>query len=679
MILSDRSIREALAAGRIEIDPLDESCIQPSSVDLHLDRYFRVFRNHTSRVIDVKEDQENLTELVKVEPDEEPFILHPGEFVLGSTVERVKLPDDMVGRIEGKSSLGRLGLLIHSSLPAGERVMIRHEGQLQLVAIDDIVRKRLDAEVVSFDPETFEVGYYAITSWYEGPPDRIFEVVLASGRKVKVTAGHNLFTLDRSGELRKVRTGELVPGTMVAIPRGIPSPHEPGEHSDPTTIRVVALAPESAYPSLVVEGPAIASVFDERGPEVRRALRAAGMRHTDYYRRHHRLPLTVAATIPGLIGSLGADDRLGVRGGRWTVPAVITVDVDLAWTLGLYVAEGCRRRNQVTISNTDQAILDRAQRTCAALGAGVCRSAGAITATSGVLSMLVDWLDAGGKAVEKRVPAAVLGWPDSLLEEFVAGFVAGDGSEEETRISLWTSSPRLVDDMLYVLARLHRRASASFRSRPGTVGLHQVSVPHREHKLLTTVPLPNEMLIAIRRRLGLDQKTASEQLGFTHATDLNNVERRAGRDAVRLATLRRFQAAYGDDPRLDRLTNGGLLWDRVVEVRDTETWEAIYDIEVRPGGRKIENFVAGFGGVFVSNTAGFVDAGWDGPLTLELSNVANLPITLYPGMKIGQISFLQMTTPADEPYGSKALGSKYKGQRGPTPSRYFENFRRKAE
>jgi dCTP deaminase len=115
MILSDNTIRKELAIGRIEIDPLDESCIQPSSVDLHLDRYFRVFLNHTSRVIDVKEDQENLTELIKVEPDDEPFILHPGEFVLGSTAERVKLPDDLVGRLEGKSSLGRLGLLIHST------------------------------------------------------------------------------------------------------------------------------------------------------------------------------------------------------------------------------------------------------------------------------------------------------------------------------------------------------------------------------------------------------------------------------------------------------------------------------------------------------------------------------------------------------------------------------------
>jgi dCTP deaminase len=114
VILSDRTIRESIAQGRIVIEPLDESAVQPSSVDVHVDRYFRVFRNDTTPFIDPKEPQEDLTELVEVD-DGRAFILHPGEFALGSTLERVTLPDDLVARLEGKSSLGRLGLLIHST------------------------------------------------------------------------------------------------------------------------------------------------------------------------------------------------------------------------------------------------------------------------------------------------------------------------------------------------------------------------------------------------------------------------------------------------------------------------------------------------------------------------------------------------------------------------------------
>jgi dCTP deaminase len=116
MVLSDRAIRRLIEAGRIGIDPYDAGLMQPSSLDVRVDRLFRVFRNSRYPYIDVKAEQEELTELVDV-ADEEPFILHPGEFVLGSTLERVTLPDDLVARLVGKSSLGRLGLLIHS--PAG--------------------------------------------------------------------------------------------------------------------------------------------------------------------------------------------------------------------------------------------------------------------------------------------------------------------------------------------------------------------------------------------------------------------------------------------------------------------------------------------------------------------------------------------------------------------------------
>src|SRR5690242_4779207 len=114
VVLSDATIARLLAESRIEIDPYDESLLQPSSVDVRVDRLFRVFHNNRYPYIDVKAAQEDLTELVEL-ADSQPFVLHPGEFVLGSTLERVRLPEDLVARLDGKSSLGRLGLLIHST------------------------------------------------------------------------------------------------------------------------------------------------------------------------------------------------------------------------------------------------------------------------------------------------------------------------------------------------------------------------------------------------------------------------------------------------------------------------------------------------------------------------------------------------------------------------------------
>jgi deoxycytidine triphosphate deaminase/intein/homing endonuclease len=608
MILSDRTIREQLDAGRIVIDPLDQSCIQPSSVDLRLDRLFRVFLNHTMPVIDVKEDLEDLTRLVEI-GEGEAFILHPGEFVLGSTYEKVSLPDDLVGRIEGKSSLGRLGLLIHSSLPGSEPVWVTDGDSLVPRPIEDVVHKRQHAKVAAFDPDTFAVEYHEITGWYEGPPDRIYEVELASGRSVRITAGHNLFTLDRHGNLTKVRSGALRPGVRVAVPGIVPepAPSTSRQRESQAEIVVMEMVPDPAPSKLTVAGPTVAAAHERHPGELSELLRSGGYKAVSYYRRRGALPYSVALQVPDLVATLGRSDLVGWRGGRNAVPARITIDAERAWLLGLYVAEGHRRAQQVVISNTEQRILDRAAAVLDGLGLTCHRGPGELTCGSSVLAALLGWLGAGGKAPTKRVPSPVFAWPRPLIEAFLAGAVDGDGSLDGGRTSVWTSSEGLVGDLLLLFARLGRRAGSCCRpARGNALPSWQVYAPDGEHKLLT---------------------------------------------------------------------DGDLLWDEVVDVRDTGTVERIFDLEVRPGGRRIENFLAGRGGVFVSNTAGFIDAGFSGHITLELSNVANLPITLYPGMKIGQVSFLRMTTPADVPYGSARVGSKYQGQRGPTPSRYWENFR----
>ena len=113
-VLSDGTIVRLVGEGRIRIDPWDESLVQPASVDLRLGDSFRVFHNHRTSAIDLRDPPTNLTEQVKV-TDGEPFIIHPGEFCLGRTLEYVELPDDIVARIEGKSSLGRLGLIVHAT------------------------------------------------------------------------------------------------------------------------------------------------------------------------------------------------------------------------------------------------------------------------------------------------------------------------------------------------------------------------------------------------------------------------------------------------------------------------------------------------------------------------------------------------------------------------------------
>jgi dCTP deaminase len=113
-VLSDRTIKEALASGRLKIEPLDQDAIQPASVDVRLAAQFQVFRVTSRPFVDVHEPMDDLTELVEIAP-EEPFVMQPGTFCLGGTVETITLPDDIVARVDGKSSLGRLGLLVHAT------------------------------------------------------------------------------------------------------------------------------------------------------------------------------------------------------------------------------------------------------------------------------------------------------------------------------------------------------------------------------------------------------------------------------------------------------------------------------------------------------------------------------------------------------------------------------------
>ena len=553
---------------------------------------------------------------------------------------------------------------------------MRDDDGLVLRSIGEIVKEPRRCEVVSFDPETLRIGYHEVTATYEGPADRIYEVRLRSGRTVRVTAGHNLFALDADGAVRKVRTGELRPGAMVAVPRRVPEPPAAA-----TTLRLLDAVPEHERARLFVTGPSVEDAFREHGAAASTLLQDAGL-SASYYRGRGRLPWPIAAQLDGVLASLGPDDRWGRRTERDVLPTTVAVTADLAWTLGMFVAEGHRRTNQLTISNTQRDRLDRLARTFGALGLPVSRSAGAITCCSGLVSDLLGWLGTGGKAPTKRIPPVVFGWTDELVRHFLTGIIDGDGSVDHTRTSVRTTSAGLVSDLLLLFGRLGQRAGSTRKDQP-TFPIWQVYAPHGEHKLLATVPLPDRLLVDCRRTAGLTQAEAARLAGYAHATDLNDIERRRGRDAVRRSTLDRLRTIYASQGaraalvhRLDRLVDGDLAWDRVVEVVDTGESEPIYDLEVRPGGRRIENFLAGEGGVFVSNTAGFIDPGFAGHITLELSNVANLPITLYPGMRVGQVSFLRMTTPADVPYGRGNLGSKYQGQRGPTPSRYFENFRR---
>jgi deoxycytidine triphosphate deaminase len=527
MILSDHSIREAIAAGRIVIDPLDDSCIQPSSVDLRLDRLFRVFLNHTMPVIDVKKDLSDLTRLVEID-DGDAFILHPGEFVLGSTAETVSLPDDLVARIEGKA------LALDTDIPTPDGWKTIGE-----IGVGDWVFG-LDGE---------PVPVVAVTPPMTGRPCR--EVVFSDGTTVVADVAHQWFTRTkyqaRRGRQGSIRTTEQIEAT----------------------------------------------------------LRSGTHEYT------HRVPRCAPVRYP---------------------TQVLPID---PYVLGAWVGDGTSTKAEITCADT--AILEE----IALAGYAVAPASGRIAyriggeghtrdpvtgryARIGSLSSTLRMGPLGAKRIPNEYLCADVAQRQALLE----GLMDTDGyCDKWGRCEFTTIRPALAEQV--------RELVASLGFRP---------------------------VIAVKR---------ATLNGVDHGPKYN-------------VTFTPDRPVFRLPRKLDRQKGRGWFeWGRsIVSVRECEP-VPVKCIEV---GHSDGLFLAtrsyipthnsslGRLGLLIHSTAGFIDAGFSGHITLELSNVANLPITLYPGMKIGQVSFLAMTTPADVPYGSAEVGSKYQGQRGPTPSRYWENF-----
>ena len=470
MLLSDRDLRAEIDGGRLGVDPFDLKLLQPSSIDVQLDRYFRVFVNTKYTHIDPARQQDELTSLV--EPDgDEPFVLHPGEFVLGSTFEQITLPDDLAGRLEGKA----LAVDTPIPTPQGWRTM----GEL---AVGD--------EVFGADGHAHHV--VAATEVMVGRP--CYEVLFSDGQSIVADAGHRWLTTTKSarkhGGCAAVHTTSELAGSL----------RVGAEHN-----HQVAVAGAVRYPEQ---------------------------------------PLPIDPYVLGM--RLGDGTNSSARGaGDEHVPEI-------------YLRSSVPQR----------------------------------------VALLQGLMDSGG-------------------------YVDTHG-----RCEFISVRENLVDAVLELAASL---------------GLRPVK---RKKK-------------AIFR--GVDHGVAF-QVKFTPHLDVFRLERKASR--IKNGPVQRFRAIVDVRPVPARPV-------RCIEV-DAEDGLFLAGPTFIP----THNSSLGRLGLLTHSTAGFIDPGFTGHITLELSNVANLPITLWPGMKIGQLCLFRLSSPAEHPYGSAGVGSRYQGQGGPTPSRAYLNFQR---
>lgn len=662
MVLSDRDIRRCLKEGKIVIDPLDnpDVQIQPASVDLRLGNEFKIFRHTQKAYVDpLKDDVEEYTETIVVK-DGEPFVLHPGEFVLACTKELVELGDDIVARVEGRSSLGRLALLVHASLPYEEEILFRDDEGLRLLPIGEVVEKQLEGEVLAFDPVSRGVRYLPITGWLNNRRKRIFEVVTHSGRRIRLSESHNLFTLDAYGDIVKIPT-VAAEGSLVIASYNLPSPEEK---------RGVDLL------KIVEKGPGDRDIMVHLSSEADQRINDGGLECSCEeelslpLEQYLRAPVGRAHSISHKLG----DDQLPVR---------LPVTLELAYALGLFTSMGRIEGGELVYPEVDREQAGVLEGYFRGFGAGVrieieeasesCR----LTVSSPLVARVFRCLGFDNEDNKKTIPDLVWSLGRDAKEAFLQGLLRHN--------ALNKGEACIIAEGEYVARRISLLCSfLGYVSRitpleGGKRGEYEVRIEMggSPQSVMHIVPVPGGLLKNLRLSLGLPQRKVALTLGYSPST-VSKMENMVLKEVPR-GTLQRFARYYmgeakkqskEDEPKLEMaeklysLAFSPLVFDRVVEVRDTGRVETTYDIEVFP----VENFLSG-SGVFLSNTAGYIDPGFKGNLTLELSNVGKMPIALYPGMRICQLSFEFLSSKVKLPYGHPSRNSKYQGQRGPTSSR----------
>lgn len=481
MLLSDRDIRAAIKSGRVVIDPYDPDMVQPSSIDVRLDRYFRVFENHRYPHIDPAIEQADLTRLVQTE-GEEPFVLHPGEFVLAATYERITLPDDIAGRLEGKA------LAVDTPIPTLDGW--RRMGDLLL---GDFV----------FDEHGRPTEVVAATKVMTGRECR--EVVFSDHQSIVADLDHQWLTTTR---------------------------HE-RERGFPAQVRTTR--------------------------ELERSLRA-----DDEW--NHQVPVAGPAQYP-----------------TRAVPAE-------PYLLGIWL--GLRTG------------ADAEPLSCAPDGAP-------------------PFLK------KKRIPKIYLRSSFDQRLGLLQGLMDAAGRVDELGRCEFASTREYMADAVQALT--------------ASLGLR---------------PVKRKMPITFRE---IDYGVA---YGVRFAPNIPVFRKRQGRHRPKKDLFYPYRSIVDVRP---------------VASRPVRCIQVAAPSGVFLAGRTYiptHNSSLGRLGLLTHSTAGWIDPGFTGHVTLELSNVATLPIKLWPGMKIGQLCLFRCSSPAEHPYGSAVYGSRYQGQRGPTPSRSYRNFHR---
>ncbi|MBI5060908.1 MAG: DNA repair and recombination protein RadA [Candidatus Aenigmarchaeota archaeon] len=525
-----------------------------------------------------------------------------------------------------------------ASLPYNERILVGHNNKFEYIEIGKLVegmlsvgdtirvgetlstaQNSLNMHAVSFDPDDLKIKKFHITGFMKHKPQKVYDVRLSSGRNVRVTKFHNFFSLDSACNMVPVSTQNLRVGSRIAVAGKIPV----GGSLDTIDLSDF-LKDEQLYVRGSHEFKEV--LFRLKTILKKTALKRDGNKDRAYnWIRRSELTLDVFNEIKRFLVNTDFNKlKIGGWSRKNTLPMIIKIDSDFMRFLGLYVAEGScivKKYNRdsvvhrVIITNTSKDVEDDVTALGSRLGLTFIRNKSDIKTESKPFALLIKKLCLGDSAHTKRLPEFVLNLDEDRIKSFLSGYVRGDGSISDSgTVACETASQKLVGDLIYATTsvgipsrrRLVLRKCDSKTGKPSyTYSISWQETPAKSARLQE---LPNHnsqigsLLKNVRKKSGLSQKRLAE-LSCTHAGTINHIESGYIK-SVRRSFLEKLLDNFidcGEKAALKRIVMSDIWFDEVVSVEECG-FEPVYDIEVLPDDRNIQNFIGGDGGIILHNT-----------------------------------------------------------------------------
>ncbi len=488
------------------------------------------------------------------------------------------------------------------SLPYQERILIENrKGDRKLEQIGKVVENKEKGNLYTYsiDPNSLKIKKYKITNFIKHTSQPIYEIKLNYGKKVRLTLNHPIFKLNSNLNLMPIKVSDLKVGDYIAAAKYIDI------RKGIKNLNLAKIVPSSKKSPVYLSGKIISKIFREEGfKKIQKLSISQGYSRVRSYEweRKSYIPLHIVTSLKRdyLKERFINDAILYSRGRKSSIKAILGLNKEFTWLLGLYLAEGYTKGYNVCISNTDHKVLNEIEYTCKNLNTSYRFDKDGIEINSGILCKLFNkWV--GNSAYKKRIPNFIFSCSKEQIKNFIRGYLDGDGYMDENNWEVETRSKYIFYDLSWLYLFLNKPTSSFKQSR----GRHVIRELSQNTNSLSPDNIPSiigKTIKKLRLKYKISQRKLAELTCIDHGITSRIENQKSG--SIRKSTIRKIIKIFDgkDTKKINKLLNSDICWYTLKSIKNLRRKEFVYDLEVKPNGKNIENFVGGFSGILLHNS-----------------------------------------------------------------------------